>query len=77
MSTKADRQAALERQERDRREYNDDVRDRQYCLVCSTSVRERNYDYKYMAAGGILAGPFCSRGCYYGFLLEDGGSDAE
>ena len=72
--TDVDHQAVLERQERDRREHNGEVRDRQYCLVCSTSVRERNYDHKYMAAGGVLAGPFCSSGCYYAFLLQDGDS---
>ncbi len=61
----------FEELERDLKRKNDEVRSRQYCLVCSRSVDDGDYDYKYMAAGGVLAGPFCGRECHFEYLLED------
>jgi len=76
VSATEDRQEALARMVRDRRQHNGRVRGRQYCVECDVSVREGEYagEYwsKYMAAGGVLHGPFCSRECYYGALLEGG-----
>jgi len=51
-------------------EHNTEVQNRQYCQVCNVSVREGDYDCKFMQAGGALAGPFCSRDCHYAWLLE-------
>lgn len=45
--------------------------DRQYCIHCSTSVREREYDWKYIGVGGFLTGPFCGRSCQLGWLADE------
>jgi len=78
MSATNDQHAAdLERMERERKQKNAEVRDRPYCKECRRAVPDRDYNHKFAAAGGFLAGPFCSRECYYNFLLEDDYSAAE
>jgi predicted lactoylglutathione lyase len=64
-------------------EANAEVLAREDCL-CGDRVDD-DHAHKYIAAGGALAGPFCSRDCHYAFLLkdddcdlwEDGGDDGE
>lgn len=73
MAETVDRSAAMDREQRELEQHNDEVRSRQYCKVCSTSVRDRDYSHKFAAAGGALTGPFCSRECYWTFLT--GGTD--
>ena len=48
---------------------NQEVRCRQYCLVCSTAVKQHDYKYKYAGAGGVIVGPFCSHDCWSGWLF--------
>jgi len=55
---------------------NRQVRNRTACRSCAGSIPESDeYSWKYAQAGGCLAGPFCSRECYWTFMNEDGGSD--
>ena len=56
-------------------EQNAEILDRQYCTECSTSVRQREYPHKFMAAGGAMTGPFCSVECFWNRLLEVGPDD--
>jgi len=61
-------------------ETNAKVRARDDCRVCGDDAGD-DHAWKFMSAGGALAGPFCSRDCHFGFLLdnrqvsEDGGKD--
>ena len=48
---------------------NAEVRDRPYCQHCRHAVRDRDYDHKFIQAGGCLAGPFCSWDCMMGWLI--------
>lgn len=61
----------MARMERELQEHNDEVAGRQYCKVCSVSVREGEYPHKFAAAGGAIAGPFCSEDCFWRFMLGD------
>lgn len=69
------RQQALDRMDREREEHNRKVRDRDECVECGIAVPSVEYGGKYwskfMAAGGHLHGPFCSRGCYWGALADE------
>lgn len=69
------RQEALDRMDRERQEKNREVRARAECIGCDTPVPDGEYGGKYwskfMAAGGYLHGPFCSRGCYWGELFAE------
>lgn len=47
---------------------NREVRQRDECLQCGDSVPEKDFSAKYAGAGGVLAGPFCSRDCYWGWM---------
>lgn len=53
------------------RAQNQAVQERVYCVHCDTAVRQEDYDWKYMQAGGVLEGPFCGKNCQFGWLLED------
>lgn len=48
----------------------EEARDRQYCIECSRSVREGEYDWKYIGVGGFLSGPFCGRACQLRWLSD-------
>ena len=50
---------------------NQKVRDRDYCLVCCTAVKQDDYKHKYAGAGGVIVGPFCSHDCWSGWLFGD------
>lgn len=50
-------------------EANAEVRTRGQCRVCGDDVGS-DHGHKYMAAGGALEGPFCSRDCHFAFLME-------
>ena len=50
-------------------ESNQEVLDRQYCQECHHSVRDRDYDSKFIQAGGVLAGPFCGWSCMMDWLI--------
>lgn len=50
---------------------NAEVRDRPYCQHCRHAVRGRDYEHKFIRAGGCLAGPFCSWDCMMGWLVGD------
>ncbi|TQQ78572.1 hypothetical protein EGH24_13705 [Halonotius terrestris] len=66
-----DRQAALDRMEQRRLEHNREVRDRDECLQCGYSdIPSDEFSFKYAAAGGVVEGPFCSPGCYWGWMNE-------
>jgi len=46
-----------------------EVQARTACEQCAGSVPESDdYSWKYAQAGGLLAGPFCSSGCYWDWL---------
>jgi len=51
-------------------EANAEVRNRPYCQHCGISVRSRDYDHKYLQAGGVLTGPFCSKDCQFAWLID-------
>lgn len=68
--TEVDHAHEMARMEQQRREHNEEVRSRQYCQVCSVSVRERDHPFKYAAAGGAITGPFCSDDCYWKFMVS-------
>ena len=63
-----DRKQAFEEMEQRRKERNQQVREREECRHCGDEVPERDYKTKFMAAGGVLEGPFCPDGCYWGWL---------
>ena len=48
---------------------NGEVRDRPYCQECRHAVRDRDYEHKFIQAGGALAGPFCSWSCMMDWLI--------
>jgi len=62
-------------------EANAEVRAREDCRVCGDDAGD-GHAWKFMSAGGALAGPFCSRDCQFAFLMEgrdvsgSGGTDA-
>ncbi|SEN04861.1 hypothetical protein SAMN05216388_1001243 [Halorientalis persicus] len=58
-------QAAMER---DARDHNRKVRQRDECRVCDGDVPEKDFPTKYAAAAGCLAGPFCSSECYWRWM---------
>jgi len=51
-------------------EANAKVRSREDCRVCGDDAGD-GHAWKFMSAGGALAGPFCSRDCQFEFLTED------
>jgi len=51
-------------------EANAEVRAREHCQVCGDDAGD-GHSWKFMSAGGVLAGPFCSRDCHFAFLMED------
>ncbi len=69
--TDSEAEEYFEQLERDLKKQNDEVRSKSYCIVCNRSVREKDYGWKYMQAGGVLHGPFCSRECHFRELMED------
>jgi hypothetical protein len=54
--------------ERDIRDQNREVRAKTHCEECGDKVPDSDYSCKYAAAGGVLAGPFCSSECYWGWM---------
>lgn len=50
-------------------EANQQVRDRDECQHCGGEVPEEDYKWKFAAAGGALAGPFCGMSCQFGWLM--------
>lgn len=62
------REAQMERMEQKRKERNAEVRDRDECLQCDGDVPNQDFETKFAAAGGVLAGPFCSSECYWEWL---------
>ena len=47
---------------------NREVRQRDECLYCDDEVPDEGFSAKYAGAGGVLAGPFCSSDCYWGWM---------
>ena len=52
-------------------ESNAAVLDRVYCQECHHAVRDRDYDSKFIQAGGVLAGPFCGWSCMMDWLIQN------
>lgn len=46
------------------------VRERDYCIECGRAIRDDEYDWKFVAAGGCLEGPFCGQTCVWRWLSE-------
>lgn len=65
----------MEQMEQRREILNKVVRRRSFCVVCDDGVPSHEYGGKYwskfMAAGGHLHGPFCSRECYWKELYDE------
>ena len=61
----------MARMERNLKEKNDEIRARDHCLVCEHEVPERDFETKYAAAGGALAGPFCGSKCYWRWMNDE------
>lgn len=45
-----------------------------WCIVCGHAAAE-DHPHRFHAAGGCLAGPFCSRWCAFAFLQDGRNSD--
>lgn len=41
-----------------------------WCECCGRSVPVKDHSWKFAAAGGVLAGPFCSETCYWRFVRD-------
>lgn len=50
---------------------NRNVREKTQCEHCGDRVPDDDYSWKFAAGGGLLAGPFCSRDCYWGWLEDE------
>ena len=67
----SERDHARARMERAIERRNASTRAQSDCAVCGEHVPDRDFPTKFMQAGGVLAGPFCSPECHWGFLMED------
>jgi hypothetical protein len=50
---------------------NRETRAKEHCEHCGDLVPDVDFGHKFAAAGGLLAGPFCSRDCYWGWMTDD------
>jgi hypothetical protein len=57
--------------ERARIHGNARTRRKKWCESCGRAVPETDHSWKFAAAGGVLAGPFCSESCYWRFVRDD------
>lgn len=55
---------------------NREVLNTDWCIVCGQSAAEE-HPYRCHAAGGVLAGPFCSKWCWSAWLNRDWLEDHE
>lgn len=63
------KEQAMQAMENKRKRENRDTKRKINCIQCGQFVESSLYQYKYMTAGGVLHGPFCSMSCYYEELL--------
>lgn len=75
----ATREQDMAEMEIDMDHHNALIQREEWCECCGRAVPADDYSWKFAAAGGVLAGPFCSNRCYWRFINDhwNGTSKAE
>lgn len=67
-ATNTDREKASLEMDIENAHHNARKRREEQCSMCGEAVPEQDFSAKFAGAGGVLAGPFCSRDCYWRFM---------